>query len=415
MAQLDAASDSGRWTIGRGTRLAIGVAAIVGAAAGIGLHALLQVPVLAPTGDGSGAIRTTRAQSNLLPDLRDAPRPVAVADSPESPTSATNATGKHVESEGLKRGSSTPTSYALSPAQIEALQVEEPEESANPVQDPVNIVLLGVDKLDHFSGNTDVIVLVSLRPEHRNALVLSVPRDLCIGACDSWSSRINYVFASEGPAALLQALSDMTGIAVDRYAAVNFDGFERIIDILGGAVITADRAFSERFFFPDGTSDVLVLREGENHVSGRQALMFSRSRKFDPAGDYARICRQQQVLASLKSSAMSPSSILAVPAILREVRDSIVTNLTLGELISLLRTAISIPTENIRAGSIRSDSSLATPIRGDDGAYLLRADTVAIGEYVDSILDQLEHPTRSLPYSVTHGQCSTGVIVASSP
>ncbi len=143
--------------------------------------------------------------------------------------------------------------------------------------------------------------------------------------------------------------------------------------------------------------------------------MFARSRKFDPAGDYARICRQQQVLASLKSRAISPRTILAVPSILREVRDSMVTNLTLGELISMLKTAISIPSENVRAGSIRSDGTLATPTRGGDGAYLLRADPEAIGDYVGKLLDQLEFPVAATPQSVTHGQCSTGVIEASLP
>lgn len=213
---------------------------------------------------------------------------------------------------------------------------------------------------------------------------------------------------------MLKNLSDLTGLYIDRYAAVNCDGFERIIDALGGAVISADRSFAERFYFPAGSTDVLILEEGENHIPGSQTLMFARSRKFDPAGDFARICRQQQVLDSLKSRAISPRTILAAPSILREVRDSMVANFTVGDFISLLKTAISIPSENIRAGHIRSDGKLASPTRGDDGAYLLRANPEAIGDYVGNLIDGLDI-AAALPHSVTHGQCSTGVIEASLP
>ena len=401
--------------------LGIGAAAIAGAVLGIALYMLLQAPVLAPAEDGTAGSARVQTQAQTSSESRVESPAATVSGILPFPKPSPPAREVNVESENARRRPTSPASYALSTAQIEALQVEKQEVAAAPVQAPVNIVLLGVDKLNDFNGNTDVIVVVSLRPEHQNGLVLSIPRDLCIDACDSWSSRINYVFASEGPAALLKNLSDLTGLYIDRYAAVNFDGFERIIDALGGAVITADRSFAERFYFPDGSTDVLILDEGENHISVSQALMFARSRKFDPAGDFARICRQQQVLDSLKSRAISPRTILAAPSILRDVRDSMVTNFTVGELISLLRTAISIPSENIRAGYIRSDAgyirsdgNLASPTRGDDGAYLLRANPEAIGVYVGNLIDGLDI-AAALPRSVSHGQCSTGVIEASLP
>ncbi len=216
---------------------------------------------------------------------------------------------------------------------------------------------------------------------------------------------------------MLAEVSALTGVEVDRYVAVNFDGFAQIIDALGGAYINADREFSERFFFPDGSTDVLTLQQGMNHLSGMQALMFARSRKFDPAGDYARICRQQQVLAALKTQVLSPRTLLAVPGILREVSKSVVTNVTLGELIVFLKTAISIPTENMRAATISSDGMLSSPTRGNDGAYLIRAHVEAINGHVQSLMSELDSPAPppATGTSATYDNCSMGITEVASP
>ncbi len=150
--------------------LGIGAAAIAGAVLGIAVYMLLQAPVLAPAEDGSAGSARVQTLAQMSSESRVESPAATVSGILPFPKPSPPARGVNVESENARTRPTSPASYALSTAQIEALQIRQPKISAAPVQDPVNIVLLGVDKLNHFNGNTDVIVVVSLRPEHQNGL-----------------------------------------------------------------------------------------------------------------------------------------------------------------------------------------------------------------------------------------------------
>lgn len=359
------------------------LAASLGLALGMAAFALLQVPVLAPVTSRNEAL----AQNQRGP-AGDATRPPEPGGAEPAGPAGTGRRGPSNAAARAAGGGGSGRTYVLLPSQLETLQESEASRTIQTPKDHVNFLILGVDKLNTFSGNTDVMMLVSINQDDHSGLILSIPRDLCLESCDSWSSRINYVFASQGPVALLDTVSEMTGIKVDHYVAVHFGGFAKIIDVLGGVQVEADREFAERFLFSDGSSSLLSLRKGANQLSGGEALMYARSRKFDAAGDFARICRQQQLLAAVKSQALTPRTIVAAPTLFRQVQESIVTNFTLGELLSLLQTLASVSSDRIQSGVIAYQDNLVAPTRGSDGAYLLRPDMDGIREYVGGLQDQ---------------------------
>ncbi|MCY4107691.1 MAG: LCP family protein, partial [Chloroflexi bacterium] len=208
----------------------------------------------------------------------------------------------------------------------------------------INILLLGIDKQDTREGNTDVIMLASIDPGTKSALLLSIPRDLCIDDCETYLDRLNGVYERDGPDALKQKVSETLGLPVDFFAAVNFNGFAEAIDLLGGIEFWVDRDFDELFEFLE-TREQLRLRldSGWHELTGREALLLARSRKFDPDGDFARICRQQQLVRQIREKAVSIQIVPRIPELLLGLGEWFETDFPVASMPSFAELAITIP------------------------------------------------------------------------
>ena len=262
----------------------------------------------------------------------------------------------------------------------------------------ITFLLLGIDRADSFEGNTDVIMLVSLDPVSSSAFVLSIPRDLCLGPCDRHSSRINEILRRQGMEALHETLYTISGLPIDYVLLVNFYGVERIIDSLGGVHVWSPREFDERFVYLDTDDEIrLVLEPGLNTLNGREAVAYGRSRKYDAAGDFARICRQQQVMRGLRDQALSPALIVNIPAIIEEMGGAFRTDFPLERLPSLAELALQIPPQRVHSFAVHSGGAeLLQWVTGEDGAFLLRPDLVAIRDFVaDAFERSRESPTNA--------------------
>ncbi len=251
----------------------------------------------------------------------------------------------------------------------------------------LNVLILGVDAVDRFVGNTDVIMLLSADLGSGSAAIISFPRDLCVADCNRSSDRLSGIYSRYGAEAILQVMSELTGQPIEYYATVNFEGFARIIDRLGGVNVFADRDFDDVVPDPNGFSGVLRLTRGENHLDGRDALMYARSRRYDPTGDFARICRQQQIVTNLISGFPRSTSLVDIPFLLIDLGGAVETNLPMGDIVGLLQLGSSIPPADIIREVILNDGISGTTITGSDGSYLIRAGLESIrAEVADAIL-----------------------------
>ena len=104
-----------------------------------------------------------------------------------------------------------------------------------PVDRPVAILLLGTDKRpgDPFA-KTDTMLVVRIDPVSNSAVVIGVPRDICVDLCDTEPYRINSVLFYEGPNALRDRVGDLLGVTIDHHVIMNFAGFIKLIDFVGG-------------------------------------------------------------------------------------------------------------------------------------------------------------------------------------
>jgi polyisoprenyl-teichoic acid--peptidoglycan teichoic acid transferase len=169
------------------------------------------------------------------------------------------------------------------------------------------MLLLGSDARAGLGGErTDTIMIATIDPANGKVAFVSLPRDtdqVPIGPGQTYGPKINGLFQQyhvnsgnrkSAYRSMVKALEYTFGIEIDRYALLHFDGLVSIIDQMGGIDVRLAQPFD------DATSHVskrgLHLHMGRNHLDGRYALAFSRSRHT--TSDYDRARRQQLVIAT---------------------------------------------------------------------------------------------------------------------
>jgi LCP family protein required for cell wall assembly len=175
--------------------------------------------------------------------------------------------------------------------------------------------------------------------------MLSIPRDLWVDIPGFEPNRINVVdYQGErafgrggGPQLVAETIEANLGIPIHAYVRVNFAGLERIIDALGGITVTSDRAFEE--WLDDGAKGLwhLQVAEGSQHMDGRTALGYARYRST--TSDLDRTRRQQQILLAIRDAVLRPSVLPLVPRLLVSLADAVETDLSPGQVLSLVRLA----------------------------------------------------------------------------
>jgi len=222
----------------------------------------------------------------------------------------------------------------------------------------INILLLGLAGENYPGENlTDSIIVASVNPKTFQTAMLSIPRDLYIHIPETDSfTKINALYArgqgkhgkaTEGIEDLKSALSEITGLPIHYYAAIDFDGFKKVIDELGGIKVQVPKDLhDERYPGPNYSYETFAIRKGLYTLDGGIALKYARTR-HDEDGDFGRAARQQLILESARSKAFSIGTLLNVPAvnnILNTLGDHLRTDIPLGEIDSFLDLAGKIDT-----------------------------------------------------------------------
>jgi LCP family protein required for cell wall assembly len=218
-------------------------------------------------------------------------------------------------------------------------------------------------------GRTDtLLVFVADRTAPRVAMV-SVPRDLWVAIPGHGRERINAALELGGSQAAKQTVSDVLGQRVDRFALVGLQGVRDVVDAAGGVDITVAQAIHDDAYPTDDYGYQTVdIPAGRQHMDGDTALKYARTRHQD--SDFGRIARQQQVLAAVRSTLMNPVNWPRVPAVLAAVSQSIKSDVTPLDAIAIGAAILRDPGDPDR---LMIDTTLVTPVTGEDGAYLLDA------------------------------------------
>ncbi|WP_099159464.1 LCP family protein [Virgibacillus ndiopensis] len=198
--------------------------------------------------------------------------------------------------------------------------------------DPVSILLMGVEDYSTGGehGRSDTLMVATFNPKDKKLNLLSIPRDTMVELVGKGTQdKITHAFAYGGKKMTIETVEQFLDIPIDYYAAVNFDAFKNVIDILGG--ITVDVPFDFTQNSDDRVAEKLQFHEGKMELNGRYALAYARMRKQDPRGDIGRNERQQEVVKAIIKKATSLGTITKVDDLAKEMGNNVETNMKISE------------------------------------------------------------------------------------
>ena len=239
---------------------------------------------------------------------------------------------------------------------------------------PVNILVMGIKVLtsdledpayssedlgyhalvNSFEGLSDTMLLIRFNPADQQLTVLSLPRDTRTLVEDAGITKLNEANRIGGPATTATAVSDLLdGIGIDRYVRINVQGVEKLIDALGGVTVYVPKDMK----YQDDSQHLYInLKQGEQHLTGEQAMQFLRFR-YDSFGDIGRVQRQQTLMRALQEQTLDPGTIARLPQILSVIQSHVDTNLSVEELLALVGFASGVDRSEVQMLMLPGDFS----------------------------------------------------------
>jgi LCP family protein required for cell wall assembly len=235
----------------------------------------------------------------------------------------------------------------------------------------LNILLIGADE-QRGAHNTDTLITVSIDPVSKQVAMFSLPRDTVDvpvppGPAQrvwgrSYGNKINSFFTqnrrrsdlwpgndrTRGYNALKAVVGELYDLDVRYFVEVNFNGFKKVVDALGGVTINVQVPVSDDAFpGTTGRPQRVYIPSGLQHMDGDQALRYARSRHTST--DFDRAARQQRVLLSLREQADPQTLIPRLPELVTALKSAVRTDIPIGQLDELLGLASQVDTANIRS------------------------------------------------------------------
>lgn len=204
------------------------------------------------------------------------------------------------------------TGITISPFSKMASDEQKPKrlEEIYPLGNPINILLLGIDRRSKFeySYRTDIMILISANPSTNNVVLTSIPRDLWYNG-----NKINALYITSGWETLKEAVGEITGQEPQRFILTDFEDFSWIVDAMGGVPVSVERTFTDSNYPIDETKGIqtVTFTQGPEQLSGERALIYARSRKGNngEGSDWARMRRQHKILVGMLDAVLQPSSL----------------------------------------------------------------------------------------------------------
>lgn len=224
-----------------------------------------------------------------------------------------------------------------------------------------NVLLLGSDRRD-ITFATDVMLLVNYQPKHNSVSLLSIPRTLVVYIPGWEMEKVNKAFQygeksyypGLGPALVKDTMLYNFGIEIDRYMLVDFGQFEQIINTLGGVEVPVACPYTDyRLISPNMDPQkeeswaLYTVPAGIAQMDGDLALWYARSRL--KSNDFDRNRRQQEIIRSIYSQALRLEMIKYIPTLYSQLSDSVQTDFTLYDALSLAPKIANLGSVDIRS------------------------------------------------------------------
>lgn len=225
-----------------------------------------------------------------------------------------------------------------------------------------NYLIFGIEKIGG-AKNTDTIMIATINTKNSTIKVTSLLRDSYVDIPGYKANKLNSAYAKGGAKLLIETIQNNYKINIDGYASVDFESFEKIVDLLGGVTIDLGKkeaAYLNKTNYISKKKNRNV-NEGVNKLNGNQLMGYVRVRKVETLGgakyDYGRVVRQQRALKAMFESYIK-SNIFKLPGITKEILGYITTNVS--------EEQISKSMANVVENKITKIDTIRIPV---DGAF----------------------------------------------
>lgn len=216
-----------------------------------------------------------------------------------------------------------------------------------PRDNGTNYLIVGSDARAGLAGaRSDVMVIAHVPQDHGALTLIHFPRDLWVSIPGHGKAKLNAAYAYGQTPLLVQTMQNLLGIKIDHVAAIDFEGFKRMTDAVGGVRVKVEEP-SER--------DGFRFTQGMMQMDGEQALAFVRERKQLSQGDISRGERQLAFIKALTLKSLSKDTLLN-PLRLKSFIDAATKNLTVDE--------------DLDVEGMRSEAFAMRNLRGDDVRFI---------------------------------------------
>lgn len=253
----------------------------------------------------------------------------------------------------------------------------------------VNALLLGIGGEGHDGPYlTDTIIVARLKLDTNEVSLVSIPRDYQVKLNGFGYRKVNAAFAEgfnkhknwdEAGSLARQTVGEITGLSIPYFAVLDFSGFEKAIDEIGGVDVNVERTFTD-YQYPNSGTGYLppqTFTAGDQHFNGAQALIFARSRHAaGPEGsDFARSQRQQKIIQATRAKVQKLNLLTdsaTITKLLKTFANHFHTNFSPGQLLRLARIAQGVTSGQISSSSLDPNTGIICPtIEPESKAYVL--------------------------------------------
>lgn len=251
----------------------------------------------------------------------------------------------------------------------------------------LNILILGIGGAGHEGSNlTDSIVLASVDLEKKRVGLVSIPRDLAYPLGSGRFEKINAVHAyaeqeapGEGAVRTAQAFSQLLEVPIDHVVRIDFQGFTKFIDAIGGIDVTVETAFTDPTYpvgDKSGAVKTVSFKKGLQKMDGDQALTFTRSRHGNngEGSDFARSHRQQLVMLAVREKLLSLGTLTdpgKLADVYRVISEHVQTDLSVWDLLKFAPLASDFTPDKVTMTTLTDAPNGVLASANVGGAYML--------------------------------------------
>ncbi|MBA4548173.1 LCP family protein [Thermoactinomyces intermedius] len=244
-------------------------------------------------------------------------------------------------------------------------------------EDPVAILMLGVDERNGDQGRADTIMIAALNPQEKDIVLTNIPRDTRVEIPGkNFRDKINHSYAYGGVDLTRKTVEQFLDLPIDGYVQINMQGLKEIVDELGGIDVEVPFTFSYGGH---------TFKKGPMHLNGEETLAFARMRKEDPLGDFGRIQRQQEVIRAIVRKGTDWTTITKLDTIMEKLGSNVKTDISPFQLLQLQNRYANLSRDHIKTVRFKGEDATI------DGIYYFRVSPEEIKRVRKVLAEQLNY------------------------